>query len=227
MQKEQSFVTETAVDVSKGHERRCQTKLSRGPRTSTSPQSSGRTGLLGQRKRRSLRPSLGGSSPKDALEPPFVHAISRTVATSTPYSLPLRFSWHTITPTSDHTVSPSNRIPMSSTSLSSQMRKLIVELLQKTRVPVVIIIDALDECMVDEPSSAILSILGRFVQKISNAKFFVTGRPSHGSTVDSASLSLWTRPMSSFYRASILLWLEPTFKFFWNTNFRSLGSGVS
>ena len=38
-------------------------------------------------------------------------------------------------------------------------------------------IDALDECKDDESSSAILSVLGRFVDQIPNVKFFITGRP--------------------------------------------------
>jgi hypothetical protein len=39
------------------------------------------------------------------------------------------------------------------------------------------VIDALDECKDEEPSSAILSVLGRFVEKIPRVKFFITGRP--------------------------------------------------
>ena len=62
-------------------------------------------------------------------------------------------------------------------SLYNQMQKLIVEPLQETGISTVILIDALDECKDDQPSSAILSILGRFVKDISNVKFFITGRP--------------------------------------------------
>ena len=62
-------------------------------------------------------------------------------------------------------------------SLCSQMQKLIAEPLRKTGVSTVIVIDALDECKDDEPSSAILSVLGRFVQEIPEVKFFITGRP--------------------------------------------------
>ena len=36
---------------------------------------------------------------------------------------------------------------------------------------------ALDECKDEEPSSAILSILSRYVDRIPNVKFFITGRP--------------------------------------------------
>ncbi|KAF9784529.1 hypothetical protein BJ322DRAFT_851232 [Thelephora terrestris] len=62
-------------------------------------------------------------------------------------------------------------------SLYSQMKKLIAEPLRKTGVSTVIVIDALDECKDDEPSSAILSVLGRFVGQIPKVKFFITGRP--------------------------------------------------
>ena len=62
-------------------------------------------------------------------------------------------------------------------SLSSQMQKLIAEPLRKTGISTVIVIDALDECKDDEPSSVILSVLGRFFQESLKTKFFVTGRP--------------------------------------------------
>ena len=62
-------------------------------------------------------------------------------------------------------------------SLHSQMGKLIVEPLRLAGVSTVVVIDALDECKDDEPSSAILSVLGRFVEQIPRVKFFITGRP--------------------------------------------------
>jgi len=62
-------------------------------------------------------------------------------------------------------------------SLVSQMEKLIIGPLIATRIPTLIIIDALDECKDEEPASAILSILSRYVDQIPNAKFFITGRP--------------------------------------------------
>ncbi|KAF9786317.1 hypothetical protein BJ322DRAFT_780761 [Thelephora terrestris] len=62
-------------------------------------------------------------------------------------------------------------------SLYNQMYKLIVRPLNKFNISPVIIIDALDECQDEEPASAVLSILGQFVSKIPEAKFFVTGRP--------------------------------------------------
>ena len=62
-------------------------------------------------------------------------------------------------------------------SLYNQMRKLIVEPLQSADISMVIVIDALDECKDEEPSSAILSVLGRLVEQIPRVKFFITGRP--------------------------------------------------
>ena len=62
-------------------------------------------------------------------------------------------------------------------SLYSQMEKLIVCPLKTTCIPTLIIVDALDECKDEEPASAILSILSRFVDQIPNVKFFITGRP--------------------------------------------------
>ena len=62
-------------------------------------------------------------------------------------------------------------------SLSSQMEKLIVGPLKTTHDPTLIIIDALDECKDEEPASAILSILSRYVEQIPHVKFFITGRP--------------------------------------------------
>jgi hypothetical protein len=62
-------------------------------------------------------------------------------------------------------------------SLHSQMGKLIAGPLKSAGVSTVIVIDALDECKDEEPSSAILSVLGRFVEKIPRVKFFITGRP--------------------------------------------------
>ncbi|KAF9642315.1 hypothetical protein BDM02DRAFT_2348566 [Thelephora ganbajun] len=62
-------------------------------------------------------------------------------------------------------------------SLYNQMDRLIVWPLKQSGIPTVIIIDALDECKDEEPASAILSVLGRFVSQIPKVKFFVTGRP--------------------------------------------------
>ena len=62
-------------------------------------------------------------------------------------------------------------------SLYSQMSKLIVKPLSSVDVSMVIVIDALDECRDEEPSSAILSVLGRLVEQIPRVKFFITGRP--------------------------------------------------
>ena len=62
-------------------------------------------------------------------------------------------------------------------SLYNQMEKLIAAPLRETGVSTVIVIDAIDECKDDETSSAILSVLGRFVEEIPEAKFLITGRP--------------------------------------------------
>ena len=62
-------------------------------------------------------------------------------------------------------------------SLYNQMERLIVEPLRAADLSVVIVIDALDECKDEEPSSVILSVLGRFVQQIPRVKFFIMGRP--------------------------------------------------
>ena len=62
-------------------------------------------------------------------------------------------------------------------SLHDQMKKLIVEPLNKSSISTVIVIDALDECEDEEPASAILSFLGQFVYKIPKVKFFLTCRP--------------------------------------------------
>ena len=62
-------------------------------------------------------------------------------------------------------------------SLCSQMEKLIVGPLKAIHIPTLIIIDALDECKDEEPASAILSVLSRYIDEIPDVKFFITGRP--------------------------------------------------
>ena len=62
-------------------------------------------------------------------------------------------------------------------SLISQLENLIVDPLSSTGISCVIVIDALDECVDDQPSSALLSVLGRYVKQIQSVKFFITGRP--------------------------------------------------
>jgi len=63
------------------------------------------------------------------------------------------------------------------TSLISQLESLLVDPLSRKNVSCVIVIDALDECIDDQPASAILSVLGRFVKQLPLVKFFITGRP--------------------------------------------------
>ena len=62
-------------------------------------------------------------------------------------------------------------------SLCSQLEEVIVGPFKATQISTLIIIDALDECRDDEPASAILSILSRYMDQIPNVKFFITGRP--------------------------------------------------
>ena len=62
-------------------------------------------------------------------------------------------------------------------SLYNQMEALIVRPLGPSDISTVIVIDALDECVDEDPQSAILSVMGRLVEGIPNVKFFITGRP--------------------------------------------------
>ena len=62
-------------------------------------------------------------------------------------------------------------------SLYHQMEKLIVQPIQESGISTVIVIDALDECKDEEPTSAILSVLGQFLSQVPKVKFFITGRP--------------------------------------------------
>ena len=62
-------------------------------------------------------------------------------------------------------------------SLISQLKDLIVDPLSSTKISCVIVIDALDECIDDQPASAILSVLGRHIKHLTFANFFITGRP--------------------------------------------------
>ena len=62
-------------------------------------------------------------------------------------------------------------------SLCSQMEMLLVGPLKAAKISTLIVIDALDECKDEEPSSAILSVLSRYMDRIPHIKFFITGRP--------------------------------------------------
>ena len=62
-------------------------------------------------------------------------------------------------------------------TLCSQLEKVIIGPFKATRIPTLIVIDALDECKDEEPASAILSVLSRYVDEIPQVKFFITGRP--------------------------------------------------
>ena len=62
-------------------------------------------------------------------------------------------------------------------SLISQLENLLVNPLSGENITCVIVIDALDECVDDQPASAILSVLGRFAKHLLHVRFFITGRP--------------------------------------------------
>ena len=62
-------------------------------------------------------------------------------------------------------------------TLCSQVERLIVGPFKATHISTLIIIDALDECRDDEPASALLSILSRYVEQIPRVRFLITGRP--------------------------------------------------
>src|ERR1700743_1066249 len=62
-------------------------------------------------------------------------------------------------------------------SLCSQMEKRIFGPRQAMQPTPLIVIDALDECRDQEPASALLSVLSRYVDRLPMAKFFITGRP--------------------------------------------------
>ncbi|KAF8966797.1 hypothetical protein BDZ97DRAFT_1917311 [Flammula alnicola] len=64
-----------------------------------------------------------------------------------------------------------------SESLTNQLVELIIEPLESTNLSTLIVIDALDECKDDMPASAILSLLARYISRIPNVKWFITGRP--------------------------------------------------
>ena len=63
------------------------------------------------------------------------------------------------------------------TSLISQLENLLVNPLSESRVSCIIVVDALDECIDNQPASAILSVLGRFAKQLPLVKIFITGRP--------------------------------------------------
>ena len=68
-------------------------------------------------------------------------------------------------------------LTVASNSLTSQLEKLIVGPLSSSNISCIIVVDALDECIDDQPASAILSVLGRHVKQLLSVRFFITGRP--------------------------------------------------
>jgi len=77
-------------------------------------------------------------------------------------------------------------------TLCSQMEKLIVGPFQAMKIPTLIVIDALDECRDEEPASALLSVLSRYIDKIPFVKFFITGRPEPRIRSGFRLKSLWS-----------------------------------
>lgn len=65
-------------------------------------------------------------------------------------------------------------------SLNSQMERLLVGPFQATQIHTLVIIDALDECQDEAPTSALLSVLSQHVARIPTVRFFITGRPDQG-----------------------------------------------
>jgi hypothetical protein len=111
--------------------------------------------------------------------PSFVHETLRTGAISSSSSPPWPHNLHENIPEFRSIFVPLvQRDPgIAQESLYNQMDKLIVQPLKKSGISTVIVVDALDECKDEEPASAILSVLGRFVSQIPKVKFFLTGRP--------------------------------------------------
>ena len=61
-------------------------------------------------------------------------------------------------------------------SLKGQMEKFLVGPLRSADISTVIVIDALDECMDEDPESAIL-VPGQSISRIPRVKFFITSQP--------------------------------------------------
>ena len=59
-------------------------------------------------------------------------------------------------------------------SIESQAEKLIIRPLQAENVPMVLVIDALDEC---KDKELILSVLANIIEQVPKVKFFITSRP--------------------------------------------------
>ena len=78
----------------------------------------------------------------------------------------------------NHTITTIKKDPtLVHSSLISQFENFLVRPLSKEGISCVIVIDALDECIDDQPASAVLSVLGRFTKDLPLVKFFITGRP--------------------------------------------------
>jgi hypothetical protein len=82
-------------------------------------------------------------------------------------------------------------------SLSTQLETLLIPLLKTSGISTIIVIDALDECKDENSTSAILSVLGRHIDDLSSAKFFITGRPE--SRIDSGFRLPLLRPQTDVF----------------------------
>jgi hypothetical protein len=65
----------------------------------------------------------------------------------------------------------------SSLSLRNQLEYLIIDPAAESGLATVVIIDALDECNDEKPTSTILHLLASNIHRIPKVKFFITGRP--------------------------------------------------
>ena len=86
-------------------------------------------------------------------------------------------------------------------ALISQFKDLIIDPLSFTNLSCVIVVDALDESVDDQPASAILFVLGRHIKNLPSVKFFITGGQSLAFAPGFASLS-WNRSPRSCYTRS-------------------------
>ena len=62
-------------------------------------------------------------------------------------------------------------------SLRTQLEKLIIHPLKATQISTLIVIDALDECKDKEPTSALLSLLSRYIYEIPEVKILIASCP--------------------------------------------------
>ena len=108
-------------------------------------------------------------------------------------------------------------------SLDSQMEKLIVGPFVATQIRTLIVIDALDECKDQGLYSPILVVHSKHVERIPNAKFFITAGPGRTrSSMDSACRrSTVSEKCSSLTRWNVPWWTVISSDFYgldWRTS---------